>query len=290
DRRDNKDDRRDNRRDNKQDGIIPLPVDVLTGYIQMCRRITPVMSDEGMEVLRDEYCMLRGLDNGKSITATTRQLESMIRLSEAHARMRMSKVVEGKDVREVVSIIKESMLLYAIDPISGKIDMDVVISGRSRSWRESVDRVKKEILGVVKDRCCIGEVVRVLGGEERLVVEGVRELDNEEVLFYDEKSGELDSKEVLFYDEKSEERVLDNEEIKDSVIGRSVNLMVLIQYDEDSDSLFEGISDLNRDNYDLNLGVALSMSLGEELKVKNPSAVQKDVDEYLEKLLNNKEE
>ncbi|KAK1348371.1 MCM DNA helicase complex subunit [Hamiltosporidium tvaerminnensis] len=158
----------------------------------MCRRITPVMSDEGMEVLRDEYCMLRGLDNGKSITATTRQLESMIRLSEAHARMRMSKVVEGKDVREVVSIIKESMLLYAIDPISGKIDMDVVISGRSRSWRESVDRVKKEILGVVKDMCSIGEVVRVLGGEERLVVEGVRELDNEEVLFYDEKSGHIE--------------------------------------------------------------------------------------------------
>ncbi|TBT99733.1 hypothetical protein CWI39_1912p0010, partial [Hamiltosporidium magnivora] len=203
-------------------------------------------------------------------------------------------------------------------------------SGRSRSWRESVDRVKKEILGVVRDRCCIGEVVRVLGGEERLVVEGVRELDNEEVLFYDEKSEErvldneevlfydekseervLDNEEVLFYDEKSEERVLDNEEVlfydeksEERVLDNEevlfydeksghverIGLMVLIQYDEDSDSLFEGISDLNRDNYDLNLGVALSMSLGEELKVKNPSAVQKDVDEYLDKLLNNKEE
>jgi DNA replicative helicase MCM subunit Mcm2 (Cdc46/Mcm family) len=34
------------------------------------------------------------------ITATTRQLESMIRLSEAHARMRFSKTVELEDVHE----------------------------------------------------------------------------------------------------------------------------------------------------------------------------------------------
>ncbi|KAG6859206.1 hypothetical protein C0991_001110 [Blastosporella zonata] len=35
----------------------------------------------------------------KRITATTRQLESMIRLSEAHARMRFSEFVELQDCR-----------------------------------------------------------------------------------------------------------------------------------------------------------------------------------------------
>lgn len=34
----------------------------------------------------------------RRITATTRQLESMIRLSEAHARMRFSDTVEAQDV------------------------------------------------------------------------------------------------------------------------------------------------------------------------------------------------
>ena len=36
----------------------------------------------------------------KTITATTRQLESLIRLSEAHARIRFSKFVERVDVAE----------------------------------------------------------------------------------------------------------------------------------------------------------------------------------------------
>ena len=39
--------------------------------------------------------------NRKTVSATPRQLESLIRLSEAHARMRFSEVVEMKDVDEV---------------------------------------------------------------------------------------------------------------------------------------------------------------------------------------------
>ena len=42
----------------------------------------------------------------KRITATTRQLESMIRLSEAHARMRFSERVELVDVHEAQRLIK----------------------------------------------------------------------------------------------------------------------------------------------------------------------------------------
>lgn len=37
---------------------------------------------------------------GKTVTGTTRQLESMIRLAEAHARMRLSPIVQPVDVDE----------------------------------------------------------------------------------------------------------------------------------------------------------------------------------------------
>lgn len=59
----------------------------------------------------------------KRITATTRQLESMIRLSEAHARMRFSSEVEEGDVVEAVRLMKEAIKTSAMDPRTGKIDM-----------------------------------------------------------------------------------------------------------------------------------------------------------------------
>jgi DNA replication licensing factor MCM4 len=40
------------------------------------------------------------LGGSNVVTFTTRQLESMIRLSEAHAKMRLSATVEQQDVEE----------------------------------------------------------------------------------------------------------------------------------------------------------------------------------------------
>ena len=45
----------------------------------------------------------------KTITATPRQLESMIRISEALAKMRLSKKVEKRDVEEAVRLINHAL-------------------------------------------------------------------------------------------------------------------------------------------------------------------------------------
>lgn len=59
----------------------------------------------------DRYVELRKQNNDrtgsdKRINATTRQLESMIRMSEAHARMRLSNVVEKHDVLEASRLLQ----------------------------------------------------------------------------------------------------------------------------------------------------------------------------------------
>jgi DNA replication licensing factor MCM4 len=80
------------------------PLSELSAYIDYARsNISPIISEEaGEELVR--ACMRNIGDDSRAserrITATTRQLESLIRLSEAHARMRFFEFVELKDVKE----------------------------------------------------------------------------------------------------------------------------------------------------------------------------------------------
>lgn len=55
----------------------------------------------------------------KTITATPRQLESMIRISEAIAKMRLATEVKKNDVEEAVRLIKHAMQQSATDPTTG---------------------------------------------------------------------------------------------------------------------------------------------------------------------------
>ncbi|ODV74481.1 MCM DNA helicase complex subunit MCM4 [Cyberlindnera jadinii NRRL Y-1542] len=124
-----------------------LPVEFLTMYIGYAKqncfpKLTPEAKDELVKCYVDMRKM--GDDsraNEKRITATTRQLESMIRLSEAHAKMRLSELVELGDVQEAVRLIKSAIKDYAMDPLTGKIDMDLVQTGQSSTER----RLKEDL-------------------------------------------------------------------------------------------------------------------------------------------------
>lgn len=85
----------------------------------------------------------------KRITATTRQLESLIRLSEAHARMRFSEFVELEDVKESSRLMREAIRTSAMDPRTGKIDMGLLNTGTGTGQRKLREDMSKEILNVL---------------------------------------------------------------------------------------------------------------------------------------------
>jgi DNA replication licensing factor MCM4 len=82
----------------------------------------------------------------RRITATTRQLESMIRLAEAHAKMRLGETVEESDVNEAVRLIKSAIKASATDARTGLIDMGLLSEGQSAADRRRKEDLKREIL------------------------------------------------------------------------------------------------------------------------------------------------
>ena len=67
----------------------PQSRETLARYISYARRrFQPELTEEASRELIKAYVDMRQLGKGsKSVTATPRQLESLIRISEAHARM-----------------------------------------------------------------------------------------------------------------------------------------------------------------------------------------------------------
>lgn len=122
----------------KQDA---LDLQTLTAYITYARQhVHPTLSDEAAEDLINGYVEMRQKGNfpgssKKVITATPRQLESMIRISEALARMRFSEVVEKVDAAEAVRLLDVALQQSATDHATGTIDMDLITTGVSASER-----------------------------------------------------------------------------------------------------------------------------------------------------------
>lgn len=60
--------------------------------------------------------------------------------------IRLSNFVEKIDVEEAVRIVKEAILSFAMDPITGRIDMDLITTGKSNSYRQLVKEVEAQII------------------------------------------------------------------------------------------------------------------------------------------------
>jgi DNA replication licensing factor MCM4 len=96
----------------------------------------------------------------RRITATTRQLESMIRLSEAHAKMRLSEIVTRDDVIEAVRLIKSALKQAATDARTGLIDMSLLTEGTSASERRRRTDLKNAVLTLLDDMTRQGQAAR----------------------------------------------------------------------------------------------------------------------------------
>ncbi|KAG0225157.1 hypothetical protein BGW41_004812 [Actinomortierella wolfii] len=128
-----------------------VPIDMLTAYISYARNhIHPVLSEEASSTLIQCYLELRKLGGGKQITATTRQLESMVRLAEARAKLRLSQTVSREDVEEASRLIREGLRESAMDPRTGLLDMDLLTTGQGSYDRGNLEEMRREVLAILE--------------------------------------------------------------------------------------------------------------------------------------------
>lgn len=83
----------------------------LRQYVNYCRKsIFPTLGDKAIDLIKELWSTLREKESEerggvKVLPVTIRSLETMIRLSTAHAKLRMSGDVEAKDVIEAYKLL-----------------------------------------------------------------------------------------------------------------------------------------------------------------------------------------
>ncbi|KAL4454702.1 hypothetical protein ABPG74_021907 [Tetrahymena malaccensis] len=162
---------------NSYGDIDIIDKDTLVKYIAYARQeIHPKLTKEAADRLVQGYVDMRkvGLSN-KVITSTTRQLESLIRISEALAKMKLSEYVLIEDVEEAIRLMQVATQSAATDPTTGLIDMDMLATGISAQKKQrvldlsdSIRGLSKSNQGVFKKGISLHELRQLLSNKENV--------------------------------------------------------------------------------------------------------------------------
>lgn len=130
----------------------------LRKYLAYARqRIFPQLTDEAIEVIQKFYVDLRasgtkGDSAIKPIPISARQLEAVIRLAEASARIRLSDKVTVDDAYRAISLAKWCMHEVGFDPETGQIDIDRITTGISASVRGRILHIRDLLFKLCEER------------------------------------------------------------------------------------------------------------------------------------------
>nr|WP_304048509.1 minichromosome maintenance protein MCM [Methanobrevibacter gottschalkii] len=122
--------------------------ELLRKYIAYARKnVNPRLTEDANNVLKEFYVSTRNSNPEEqgAVPITARQLEAIIRLSEASAKIKLKETVEREDAEKAVRLQMACLKEVGVDPETGEIDSDIVSGGTPKSDRDKIKLVTEEI-------------------------------------------------------------------------------------------------------------------------------------------------
>jgi len=137
--------------------VADISSELLTKYFSYIRqKVNPKIRDEAIDEIKEYYISMRnsGLSEEggvKSIPITARQLEALVRLAEAAAKIRLGKTVTKTDAQKAIELVDYCLNQIAKDAETGKIDIDRLSSRITATQRTSISIIK-DIINSVEEQ------------------------------------------------------------------------------------------------------------------------------------------
>ena len=159
-----------------------IDTDLLKKYFAYARQKSePVLTDAAMDEIIKYYVKMRSsgsTEEGilKTIPISPRQLEALLRLSEASAKIRLSDKVSRKDAKRSIDLVHHCLTQIGLDPETGEFDIDRISSSVTSSERSNIVLVR-ELINDIESK--VGKTIPV---EDILIEASSKGLEEDSVL------------------------------------------------------------------------------------------------------------
>ncbi len=171
--------------------------ELLRKYVAYARtHVFPVLTPEAREALLNFYVELRERGRQKeTVPINARQMEALIRLAEASARVRLSNVITREDAERAKELLLYSMQEVLRDPKTGEIDVDILYTGMPKSKVQKLKMVLNTLrsLTETRDKVAFDELLKEVS------IYGIDEDELEEILQELSRRGDIIEPKKGFY-------------------------------------------------------------------------------------------
>lgn len=167
---------------------------LLKKYISYARqKIRPFLTDAAIDEIKDFYVQLRNREvsderAARAIPISARQLEALVRMSEASAKVRLSDKVTREDARRAIELLVYCLMQVGREKETGQIDIDRIATGIPASQREKIFLIK-QVLEELEEG--LGKTIPVEDVARLAVERGVSKTEVDEIIEKLKRAGDV---------------------------------------------------------------------------------------------------
>jgi replicative DNA helicase Mcm len=171
-----------------------IAAELFRKYIAYARQhCKPKLSGGAQEEIIKFYISLRSAAareeaEVKPIPISARQLQGIVRLAEASARVRLSQTVTKKDAMRGIELLSSCMKAIGTDPETGKFDIDRITTGITASQRSRI-HIIKNVISQLESK--IGKVIPITDIIKAASDDDIDAAKTEEIIHNLIKTGDL---------------------------------------------------------------------------------------------------
>jgi len=171
----------------------PVTTEFLRKYVAYARKnFSPQLTDGAIEELKEYFVKMRSSAgtgaSARVVPISARQLEGLVRLSEANAKMNLRDKVTKKDAKRAIELLDYCLRQVALDEETGQIDIDRIATGIPASQRNKIISIK-EIIAELENK--MGKVVPIEEVVKEAQGKGMSESEIEDIIQKLKKSGDI---------------------------------------------------------------------------------------------------
>jgi len=166
--------------------LEPKDYKLFRKFIAHSSSISPVLTKEASTLVEDFFVNTRKKSRqteSKNIPLGFRQLDSLVRLTEAYAKLRLSKSADENDATAAIDLITKCLAKLGVDLESGLAEIDKIDMGKTSSRKKS-DYVLDQIPeGEITEYDDVIKACKIYGLEKREVENLIEKMKKEGDIF-----------------------------------------------------------------------------------------------------------